>query len=171
MTEMQSAIGLAELDRMDTWNMPRRRRNAQIILDALRDEPLVKFRPIDTPERQNGWYVMAFSLDIENMRCDIARVRQSRRRRGRALLEGLLAAVPHRTRLPRAQRLRPIRLPLHVEGIHRPGQRGLLARSRCPTRSGIRATPSPASPIPTYEPQHCEQIGAALRKVIRAYAK
>ena len=27
MTEMQSAIGLAELDRMDTWNMPRRRRN------------------------------------------------------------------------------------------------------------------------------------------------
>ena len=29
MTEMQSAIGLAELARMDTWNMPRRRRNAQ----------------------------------------------------------------------------------------------------------------------------------------------
>ena len=27
--------------------------------------------PIDTPERQNGWYVMAFSLDIEKMNCDI----------------------------------------------------------------------------------------------------
>ena len=36
MTEMQSAIGLAELERMDTWNMPRRRRNAQILMDALR---------------------------------------------------------------------------------------------------------------------------------------
>ena len=32
MTEMQSAIGLAELGRMDSWNMPRRRRNAHIIL-------------------------------------------------------------------------------------------------------------------------------------------
>jgi dTDP-4-amino-4,6-dideoxygalactose transaminase len=54
LTEMQSAIGLAELDRMDTWNMPRRRRNAHIIMNALADELLVKFRPIDTPDRQNG---------------------------------------------------------------------------------------------------------------------
>ena len=71
MTEMQSAIGLAELDRMDTWNMPRRRRNARILIEALRQSPLIKYFPVDTPERQNGWYVCAFSLDVENMRCDI----------------------------------------------------------------------------------------------------
>jgi len=71
MTEMQSAIGLAELERMDTWNMPARRRNARILMDALGQRPEVKYLPIDTAERQNGWYVMAFSLDIENMRCDI----------------------------------------------------------------------------------------------------
>jgi dTDP-4-amino-4,6-dideoxygalactose transaminase len=71
MTEMQSAIGLAELDRMDTWNMPRRRRNGRILLDALRELPQVKFLPIDTPDRQNGFYVCAFSLDIENMKSDI----------------------------------------------------------------------------------------------------
>lgn len=71
MTEMQSAIGLAELERMNDWNMPTRRRNAQIILDALKPLPQVKYLPIDTPERRNGWYVMAISLDIENMRCDI----------------------------------------------------------------------------------------------------
>ncbi|NLE43426.1 MAG: DegT/DnrJ/EryC1/StrS family aminotransferase [Chloroflexi bacterium] len=71
MTEMQSAIGLAELDRMDTWNMPRRRRNAAILMERLRDLPQIKYLPIDTPERRNGWYVMAFSLDIENMTCDI----------------------------------------------------------------------------------------------------
>jgi dTDP-4-amino-4,6-dideoxygalactose transaminase len=72
MTEMQSAIGLAELARMDAWNMPRRRRNGRILLDALGGLPQVKYLPIDTPERQNGWYVCAFSLDIEKMRCDIA---------------------------------------------------------------------------------------------------
>lgn len=71
MTEMQSAIGLAELARMDTWNMPTRRRNARILMDTLVELPQVKYMPIDTEERRNGWYVMAFSLDIENMNCDI----------------------------------------------------------------------------------------------------
>ncbi|MFB3789261.1 MAG: DegT/DnrJ/EryC1/StrS family aminotransferase [bacterium] len=71
MTEMQSAIGLAELDRLDTWNFPARRRNAYLVIDALKTCPLIKYFPIDTPERRNGWYVLAFSLDIENMKCDI----------------------------------------------------------------------------------------------------
>ncbi len=71
MTEMQSAIGLAELERMDNWNMPARKRNAHILMDALGQLPQVKYMPIDTPERQNGWFVCAFSLDIENMACDI----------------------------------------------------------------------------------------------------
>jgi len=71
MTGMQSAIGLAELDRIDNWNLPNRRRNAHIIMDALADLPQVKYMPIDTPQRTNGWFVCAFSLDIENMNCDI----------------------------------------------------------------------------------------------------
>ena len=71
MTEMQSAIGLAELARMDTWNMPNRRRNAKRLIERLKQTPLIKYFPVDTPERQNGWYVCAFSLDVDNMRCDI----------------------------------------------------------------------------------------------------
>ena len=71
MTEMQSAIGLAELERMDSWNMPARRRNAAVLIERLKQLPQVKYFPVDTPERRNGWYVMAFSLDIENMKCDI----------------------------------------------------------------------------------------------------
>ena len=39
---------------------------------SLRELPEVKFFPIDTPDRQNGWYVMAFSLDIEKMTCNIS---------------------------------------------------------------------------------------------------
>ena len=71
MTEMQSAIGLAELERMDTWNMPRRKRNAKILLDALKTSKLIKYFPIDTADRQNGWYVLAFSLEVEKMKCEI----------------------------------------------------------------------------------------------------
>jgi len=71
MTEMQSVLGLAALERMDGWNLPTRRRNAHILMDALRDLPQVLYMPIDTPERRNGWYVCAFTLDVENMNCDI----------------------------------------------------------------------------------------------------
>ncbi len=71
MTEMQSAIGLAELERIDAWNLPMRRRNAYILIDRLKGLPQIKYVPIDTPERRNGWYVLAFSLDIESMSCDI----------------------------------------------------------------------------------------------------
>lgn len=71
MTEMQSAIGLAELKRMDNWNMPRRRRNAHILMDILGDLPQVKYLPVDTDDRRNGWFVCAFSLDVESMKCDI----------------------------------------------------------------------------------------------------
>ncbi len=72
MTEMQSAIGLAELDRMDNWNMPRRRRNAGILLDELTGVPQILHLPVDTPDRRNGWYVFPITLDIDNMTCDMA---------------------------------------------------------------------------------------------------
>ena len=35
MTEMQSAIGLAELDRMDNWNMPSPAAQCPDLMDAL----------------------------------------------------------------------------------------------------------------------------------------
>jgi len=71
MTEMQSAIGLCELKRVDTWNMPRRRRNARVLLQALKNVPQVRHLAVDTPERRNGWYVFPITLDIDRMRCDI----------------------------------------------------------------------------------------------------
>ena len=170
LTEMQSAIGLAELDRMDTWNLPRRRRNAQIILDALRDEPLIKHRPIDTPERRNGWYVMAFSLDLENLRCDIGEFVKA---------AGAEGAPCWKVFWPQC----------HTERAFREGN--AFGRSGFPFKSKEYANPASVDysqvevpnarwheqhtftcfAYPTYEPHHCEQIGVALKKVIRAYAK
>ena len=106
MTEMQSAIGLAELERMDNWNMPNRHRNAHIIIDSIKDLPQVIYTPIDTPERQNGWFVMAFSLDIENMTCDIKEFVDAAVAEGAPVLEGILAAMPYRTGLSETYFLR-----------------------------------------------------------------
>ena len=43
----------------------------EILMDILGQTPQIKYMPIDTEERQNGWFVCAFSLDIEKMSCDI----------------------------------------------------------------------------------------------------
>jgi dTDP-4-amino-4,6-dideoxygalactose transaminase len=170
MTEMQSAIGLSELDRIDTWNLPARRRNARIIVDALRGMPEVVFFPVDTPERRNGWYVMAFSLDIENMDCDIGEF---------VAAAGAEGAPCWKVFWPQC----------HTERAFQ--EANAFGRSGFPFRSREYVTPSSVDyahvvvpnalwhaehtftcfAFPTYTEQNCHEIAAALVKVIQAYSK
>jgi dTDP-4-amino-4,6-dideoxygalactose transaminase len=170
MTEMQSAIGIAELDRMDSWNMPNRRRNAKIIIDRIRELPQVINFPVDTEERRNGWYVMAFSLDIENMNCDIKQFADA------MVAEG---APVWKVFWPQC----------HVEQAYQ--KHNSFGKSGFPFRSAEYTTPGSADytnvevpnarwhedhtftcfAFPTYTEENCEQIGDALRKVIIAYTK
>ncbi len=69
MTEVQSAIGLAELERFESWNMPARRRNGKMLIQALKDHPLVLHVPPDTEERKNAFWWCPFVLDIDALRC------------------------------------------------------------------------------------------------------
>jgi dTDP-4-amino-4,6-dideoxygalactose transaminase len=170
MTEMQSTIGLCELDRIDNWNMPRRRRNAQIILDALRDVPQVLYLPVDTAERRNGWYVFPITLDIDNMTCDMA-----------AFLEALDAegAPCWRVFWPQC----------HTERAFR--DHNGFGDSTFPFKSKEYADPASVDYtkvdvpnaiwhqtrtfitfiFPTYEEEHLRGIAKAIKKVVAAYAK
>jgi dTDP-4-amino-4,6-dideoxygalactose transaminase len=170
MTEMQSAIGLAELDRLEDWNLPARRRNAAIIVNALKELPEVKFCPVDTPERRNGWYVMAFSLDVENMDCDIRQF---------VAAAGAEGAPCWKVFWPQC----------HTERAFQEGN--AFGASGFPFRSQEYATPSSVDytqvqvpnalwheqhtftcfAYPTYSEENCHQIAAALVKVIQAYSK
>jgi dTDP-4-amino-4,6-dideoxygalactose transaminase len=170
MTEMQSAIGLMELERMDNWNMPTRRRNAYIIMDKIKDLPQVINMPIDTEERKNGWYVMAFSLDIENMTCDIKQFADA------AVAEG---ALVWKVFWPQC----------HVEQAYQ--EHNSFGKTGFPFKSKEYTNPESADythvevpnamwheehtftcfAFPTYTVENCEQIGDALRKVILAYSK
>jgi dTDP-4-amino-4,6-dideoxygalactose transaminase len=170
MTEMQSAIGLMELERMDNWNMPTRIRNANIILDKVKDLPQIINRPIDTPERRNGWYVMAFSLDTDNMNCDIKQFADA------AVAEG---APVWKVFWPQC----------HVEQAFQ--KHNSFGKTGFPFTSKEYTNPSSADytnvdvpnarwheehtftcfAFPTFTMENCEEIGDALRKVILAYAK
>lgn len=70
MTEMQSAIGLKELERIDTWNLPRRRRYGEILIDELSDCPQIKYLPVHNKEKVNGFYVFPIVLDLDRLTCD-----------------------------------------------------------------------------------------------------
>ena len=170
MTEMQSAIGLAELERIDTWNLPRRRRNARIIIDSIKDLLRVVHAPIDTEERRNGWYVMAFSLDIENMTCDIDQFVAA------CAAEG---APCWRVFWPQC----------HTEKAYR--QYNSFGKSGFPFTSKEYTDPESVDyskvevpnavwhqshtftcfAFPTYTEDDCRQVGRALAKVIEAYSK
>lgn len=170
MTEMQSAIGLAELDRMDGWNMTRRRRNAHIIMNALKGLPQVKFLPIDTAERQNGFFALAFSLDIEAMRCDI---------NGFVKAAGAEGAPCWRVFWPQCHTEKAFRAHNAFGRSHFPFQSSEYTRPESvdytkvevPNANWHQQHTFTCFAPPTYEPAHCEQIGEALVKVIKSYAK
>ena len=169
MTEMQSAIGLAELDRIDNWNLANRRRNAHIIIEKIQDLPQVLYKPIDTDDRRNGWYTMAFSLDIENMKCDIKEFVNT------VVAEG---ATVWKVFWPQC----------HTEGAFL--NRNAFGRSGFPFTSKEYTNPESIEytkvevpnaiwheshtftcfAFPTYSAENCEQIGDALKKVITAFA-
>ena len=68
MTEMQSLIGLCELERFETWNLPNRRRNGRFLIDALKDHPLVLYPPLDTEERKNAFWWAPFVIDTDRLK-------------------------------------------------------------------------------------------------------
>ncbi len=170
MTEMQSAIGIAELERMDNWNMPNRRRNANIIIDSIKDLPQVLYKPVDTEERRNGWYVMAFSLDVENMKCDIRQFVEA------AVAEGALVWKVFWPQCHTEQAFQK-----HIAFGHS-GFPFTSAEYTDPKSADYTNVQVPNAKwhekhtftcfaFPTYTVENCEQIGMALRKVILAYSK
>ena len=68
MTEMQSMIGLCELKRFDSWNLPNRIKNGEYLIKELKDHPLVYASPLHTKERRSAFWWAPFVLNIEKFK-------------------------------------------------------------------------------------------------------
>jgi len=68
MTEIQSAIGLGELARFDKWNLPQRKKLGKALIKGLKGHPLIKYAPVDTPERQNSFWLVPFVVDTSKFK-------------------------------------------------------------------------------------------------------
>jgi len=71
MTEMQSAIGLKALAKMDGWNLKNRRRNGEMLSRLLADCEEIQSLPLDTAERRNAFWLYPIVLRIEKLSCAI----------------------------------------------------------------------------------------------------
>jgi dTDP-4-amino-4,6-dideoxygalactose transaminase len=70
MTEMQSAIGIKELEKLDSWNLPQRRKNGEILIAGLKDCPQILTLPVHNEEKKNGFYVFPVVLNLDAISCD-----------------------------------------------------------------------------------------------------
>jgi dTDP-4-amino-4,6-dideoxygalactose transaminase len=170
MTEMQSAIGLAELERIDTWNLPTRRRNAQIIIDSIKDLPQVVYTPIDTEERKNGWYVMAFSLDIENMTCDIDQFVKACGAEGAPCWKVFWPQCHSEKAFQQHNSFGNSGFPFKSKEYASP-QSVDYSEVEVPNAVWHQSHTFTCFAFPTYTEEDCQQIGNALAKVIKAYSK
>ena len=69
LTEIQSVIGLCELERLDTWNLPRRAGYAKIYDHAFSHLYGVHSVPLNTPDRHNAYWKYPLQLDMDKLTC------------------------------------------------------------------------------------------------------
>ncbi len=169
MTEMQSAIGLAELERIDSWNMPRRKRNGRIIIDAIAGLPAVLYKPIDTEERRNGWYVMAFSLDIDNMSCDIREFVAAAGAEGAPCWKVFWPQCHTEAAFTEHNAFGRSGFPFESKEYADAGSVD-YSRVEVPNAVWHQENTFTCFAFPTYSEEDCRQIGQALAKVIKAYS-
>jgi len=170
MTEMQSAIGLAELERMDSWNMPNRQRNASIIIDSIKSLPQVLYTPVNTPDRRNGWYVMAFSLDIEHMKCDIKQFIEAVGAEGASVWKVFWPQCHTEQAFQKHISYGRSGFPFTSKEYTDPKSAD-YSDIKVPNARWHEKHTFTCFAFPTYTAENCEQIGNALRKVILAYSK
>lgn len=70
MTEMQSVIGIHELERFDDWNLARRKKYAKMYDEAFAGVDGIAKLPVNTEERQNAYWWYPINLDSDRVAID-----------------------------------------------------------------------------------------------------
>ncbi len=171
MTEMQSAIGIKELERFDSWNLARRQKNGSVLLEELKGFPLVMQLPVhNEDEKTNGFFVFPIVMDIDKMNCDIEKFRSA--------LEAEKVPV-FRCFWPQCYKEQAYRehkgfgragFPFKSEEYTDPESVN-YAENFCPNAAYLEERTFITMVHPTLEEEHMRLIAKAIKKVANAYAK
>ena len=147
MTEIQAAIALAEMERLDTWNLPRRRGYARIYDHAFSQLYGVLGVPFNSPERRNAYWKYPLQLDLGKLACSADEFRRA------VAAEG----IPECGAPP-------------PEAYQEPALRS-WARGRCETAEALRERTVLLGLFPSWEKSHIETCVTAVKKVLRVFRR
>jgi dTDP-4-amino-4,6-dideoxygalactose transaminase len=156
LTEIQSIVGLNELARLDSWNLPRRRGYAKVYDHAFSKLYGVKALPFSTADRLNAYWKYPLQLDPEKLSASCSEFRAALAAEGipecggqwpQSYEEPVFAA---REGLPAA---------------------AAAARGRCPTAEALRDRTVVLGLHPSWERAHIEVCIAAVKKVLRVFKR
>jgi dTDP-4-amino-4,6-dideoxygalactose transaminase len=147
MTEIQAVIGLCELERLDTWNLPRRRGYAKIYDHAFSQQYGVRSVPPSSTDRWNAYWKYPLQLDLAKLTC------------GAEEFSRALAAEG----IPECSLSSPL-------GYTEPAL-SRWAKGRCETAEALRSRTVLLGLSPSWEKSHVETCVAAVKKVLHAYRR
>jgi dTDP-4-amino-4,6-dideoxygalactose transaminase len=150
LTEVQAAVGLAELERLDAWNLVRRQGFAKAYDHAFSQLAGVSAVPLNTDARRNAYWLYPLQLELERLTCGIERVREALAAEG----------IPLPPASPREARGEPV----FAEAAG-------ADPARCPTTAALRARTLALYLHPTWERRHIDLVVAAVKKVLRAFRR
>jgi len=167
MTEVQSAIGLAELERFESWNMPARRRNGRMIIEALKGHPLVLHVPPDTEERKNAFWWCPLVIDIDKLNCSAKEFVAAVNAEGVPAYTVLWPEMYKEEAYVLRKGFGQANYPFEDPGARRIDYRA----ADCPTAHWLTDRTISFFTHPVYTEKHIDLMINAFRKVASAYAK
>lgn len=167
MTEMQSAIGLKELERLDGWNLAHRRRNGELLIEMLRDCPGILRLPVHDSDRRNGFWLFPIIVDIDGLSTDIAGVTAALSAEGIPCGPVMWPQCYKENAYRRKRGFGRLGYPFGDPNA-RP-EAVDYSSVLCPNAAWVEERCFFVPVHPTYEERHIRMIGQAVGKVLRAY--
>ena len=149
-------VGLNELARLETWNLPRRRGFAKIYDHAFSQLYGVKALPLATTDRSNAYWKYPLQVDPEKLACSCEELRAA------IAAEG----IPDCGGRWKQSYEEPL-----FAGASGPAAPDGRVAARCPTAEALRDRTILLGLHPTWERSHIEMCVSAVKKVLRAFKR
>ncbi len=168
MTEIQAAIGIKQLEKIDTWNLPRRAANAEAITAEIEGLEQVN-PPYVAPGCKHAWYKYVITLNLDKLTCD--RDQFVRAMRAEGYPGAMIGDWPENYKEEVFTKHRgygntscPFTCPWQARVID-------YTKVHCPNAADIGKRTVKVQVHPTMDVEDARDIGRIIRKVALAYAK
>jgi len=168
MTEMQSAIGLQALAKMESWNLPRRARNAEALTAEIEGLAAVN-PPYVASNSKHAWYKYPITLNLDALTCDRDQFVKAMRAEGYP--GAAIGDWPENYRedvftkhVGYGPTGCPFTCPHNARVID-------YSQVHCPVAADLGKRTIKLQVHPTMEPEDAADIGRIVRKVAEAYTK